>query len=293
MRTLSYRIQEQDEGRMVKRIVRSALGVSHRQFGQLKGQEGVRLDGQAVHADVRVRAGQLLEVYLEDREGQEIEPVSGSLVIRYEDEDLLIVDKPAPLAAQTSLKLDSCTLANYVAYYYRDQPNFVFRPVNRLDKGTSGLMVIAKHAHAHHLMQQQLHTPAFVRAYEAIVEGRLEPLDGVIDAPIAKADGATIRREVRPDGKRCVTHYYTLEQSAHRSRLYIQLETGRTHQIRVHLSSRGCPIAGDFLYGQELASLPGRFALHSTHLECRQPVTGQRLSLDAPLPKELARLMGE
>lgn len=136
-----------------------------------------------------------------------------------------------------------------------------------------------------------LHGPDFVRGYEAIVEGAPCPPEGTIDLPILKAPGATVRRMVGPGGKKCVTHYKTLEQKGGRSRLTIRLETGRTHQIRVHMAHMGCPVVGDFLYGKEDERLPGRFALHSAYLSCLQPVSGERIECRAPLPVELERLI--
>ena len=164
--------------------------------------------------------------------------------------------------------------------------------MNRLDKGTSGLMVVAKSAHAQHLLQRLLHTPDFRRDYLAVVEGAPEPMAGTVDAPIAKEDAASIRRVVCAAGKPSVTHYETLASHGNRSLVRLSLETGRTHQIRVHMAHLGCPVSGDFLYGTELPELPGRFALHSAELLLRHPLTGERLDIHSPLPEALARLMG-
>ena len=167
----------------------------------------------------------------------------------------------------------------------------MFRPVNRLDRGTSGLMAAAKHAHAYQRMQRQLHTPAFVREYLAVAEGILEG-EGVIDLPIAKEDAATVRRVVDFEhGRPAITRYRALEHRNHRTLVRLRLETGRTHQIRVHLSHLGHPICGDFLYGTELRALPGRFALHSARIALEHPVTGARIECVSPLPAELERLL--
>ena len=135
------------------------------------------------------------------------------------------------------------------------------------------------------LLQNMLHTDAYVREYLALAVGRVEPESGTIDAPIGKADGATVRREVRVDGKRAVTHYETVARGENYTLLRVRLETGRTHQIRVHLQFIGHPIAGDFLYGEEDARLPGRFALHSARLMLTHPVTRERMAFESDAPR--------
>ena len=167
---------------------------------------------------------------------------------------------------------------------------FRYHPVNRLDKGTSGLMAVACHDHAQRLLSQQLHTDAFVREYLAVTQGVPSREEGLIDAPIARA-GEGARRCVSPAGQPARTHYRVERISGGRALIRLRLETGRTHQIRVHLSSIGCPVCGDYLYGTELPQLHGRFALHSARLCCRQPVTGERIDITEPLPQELESLL--
>ena len=162
--------------------------------------------------------------------------------------------------------------------------------MNRLDKGTSGLMLVAKDAHAQYLLQQMLHTDAFIREYLAVVDGCLPQEEGVITAPIAKADGATVRREERPDGKEART-FYRVIQKGERSLVRLRLDTGRTHQIRVHMAHMGCPVTGDFLYGTETPLLPGRFALHSAMIRITHPVTGDSMEWHSPLPLTLQNLL--
>ena len=202
-----------------------------------------------------------------------------------------MIDKPAPLPTASSSRQDGVTLENAVFARQGCPEDFVYRPVNRLDKGTSGLMLAAMNAHAQHLLQKQLHGEDFIREYLAVVEGAPPAVEGVIDLPIGKADGATVRREVRPDGKEARTFYRVIEKGPRRSVVRLRLDTGRTHQIRVHMQALGCPVAGDFLYGTELASLPGRFALHSAYLRVRHPITGEWIERESPLPEELKALM--
>ena len=280
-----------DEGRKVKHFVRGDMSVSYHQFSALKAKNGLLVNGEPVHANHLLAPGDVVTVRLEDAPRPQIVPDPTPVDVVYEDDDLLIIDKPAPLACQCSPKQTDMTLENRLAWRYRDAPGFVFRPLNRLDKGTSGLMAAAKHAHAAQLMQKQLHTDAFVREYLAVVEGTMTG-SGVFDGPIAKEDAATVRRVVDPRrGVRAVTRYQVVRAGEKYSLVRLRLETGRTHQIRVHLSNAGHPIAGDFLYGREDARLPRRFALHSTAIRLIQPVTGAIIERTSPLPSALAALM--
>ena len=213
--------------------------------------------------------------------------------IRYRDDDLLIVCKGAPLATLPSIHQRTGTLREQLAAMLgQNAETFVYHPVNRLDKGTSGLLCVALHAHAQRLLAAQLHTGAFVREYLAVTQGMPPEREGVIDAPIARS-GQGARRHVSEGGQRAVTHYRMERVANGRALLRLRLDTGRTHQIRVHLSHIGCPIAGDYLYGEELTRLKGRFALHSASLSLTQPITGKTLSIEEPLPDELAHLLEE
>ena len=212
------------------------------------------------------------------------------LQVVYEDEWLLVVDKPAPLPTLPSFRQEGETLKNRVYTHLNCPDPFVYRPVNRLDKGTSGLMCIAKDGHTHQLLQRLLHTPKYVRVYLALCQGTFPQAVGVIDAPIARGEG--IKRRVDPLGQRAVTGYEVLQSNEEISLVKLQLFTGRTHQIRVHVSSLGCPVVGDYLYGQPHPLLPGRFALHACQLALPHPVSGDMLRFESPLPETLARLLG-
>ena len=278
-----------DDGRKIKFYVRGAMGVSYGQFASLKMREGMRVNGVPVHANHILRTGDRVEVAIEETGSSLAEPVAGEVDVRYEDDMLMILNKPAPLACQSSSRnaapaLESFLMARYGA-------GFVFRPLNRLDKGTSGLMCAAKNAHAYQLMQRTLHTGDYLRQYLAVVCGRLEG-SGVVDAPIAKEDAATVRRVVDFEkGKPAVTRWESQGVFGEYSLVRLTLETGRTHQIRVHMAHLGHPVAGDFLYGTELACLPGRFALHSARIRLTHPMTGEVLEITSPLPEELQNLL--
>ncbi len=278
-----------DDGRKIKFYVRGAMGVSYGQFASLKMREGMRVNGVPVHANYILRTGDRVEVAIEETGTSLAEPVAGEVDVRYEDDMLMILNKPAPLACQSSSRNAAPALENFLMARYG--AGFVFRPLNRLDKGTSGLMCAAKNAHAYQLMQRTLHTGDYLRQYLAVVCGRLEG-SGVVDAPIAKEDAATVRRVVDFEkGKPAVTRWESQGVFGEYSLVRLTLETGRTHQIRVHMAHLGHPVAGDFLYGTELACLPGRFALHSARIRLRHPMTGEVLEITSPLPEELQNLL--
>lgn len=280
------------EGRPVRRAAMGALGLSSGQFKRAKFHGEILLDGVRVMADARVAAGQTLSLRIPEVENTLPEPFDIPFAILYEDEHFWMIDKPAPLPTASSARQEGPTLENAVFHRLGCPKEFVYRPVNRLDKGTSGLMLAARTAHAQHLLQQMLHSDTFIREYLAVVEGAPKDEEGVIDLPIGKADGATVRREIREDGKPARTFYRVL-QRGRRSLVRLRLDTGRTHQIRVHMQAMGCPVAGDFLYGTELDELPGRFALHSAFLRVRHPVTGEWIERDSELPVELKKLLDE
>lgn len=275
------------DGRTVRSCALNGLGMSNGLFKRAKFQGEVTLDGARALANQRVRAGQTLCLLVPECENTQPTPAALPLSVPFEDEHFLIVDKPARLPASSSARLDAPTMENALYAYLGCPPQFVYRPVNRLDKGTSGLMLVAKTAYAQHLLQQMLHGPRFIREYLAVAEGVPREREGVIDLPIAKADGATVRRETRADGKPARTLYRVERFHNGRSLIRLRLDTGRTHQIRVHLAALGCPVAGDFLYGTELDALPGRFALHSAFVRVLHPVSGEWIERESPLPEEL------
>lgn len=282
----------QVDGCRLRDVLRRDMGVSYSAMKSAKWDNRICVDGIPTPINAMLRAGQVVTMtWPEEKPAYQLRPYNLPLDIPYEDEHLLVISKPAPLASQSSAGHPDNSLENAVYAYLGCPKDFVYRPVNRLDKGTSGLMVVVKTPHAQHRLQQQLHTEAFVREYLAVVEGVPKPERGVIDAPIAKVDAASIRRHVCPEGKPSVTHYQ-VEQAGHdRALVRLRLETGRTHQIRVHMSHMGWPICGDFLYGRELPQLPGRFALHSAGLALIHPVTGERLCFFSPLPQQFSALL--
>lgn len=297
MRILTYTVTEADAGRAVRSVVPRRFSLGQHAFRRLKVLGAIRVGGVPVRADYMLRAGEVVEVHLPSDMAQEVGAREAAMpglppsFLRYQDEDLLIVSKGAPLPTLPARHIATGTLREQVmSLLHADPETFVYHPVNRLDKGTSGLLCIARHAHAQRLLTGQLHTGGFIREYLAVTEGVPKAPEGTIDAPIARL-GAGARRAVRSGGQRAVTHYRVERVSGNRALLRLRLETGRTHQIRVHLAHIGCPIAGDYLYGTALDALPGRFALHSASIRLTQPITGETIALDEPLPQALEGLM--
>ena len=289
---MEHRITASEDGRRLRDILRQVMEVSYSAMKSAKWDGRITVDGVPTPVDAFVREGQVVAIRFRDAAPvYTLKPYPIPLVIPYEDEHLYIIDKPALLASQSSANHPDDALENAL-YAHLDCPaDFVYRPVNRLDKGTSGLMIVAKDAHTQHRLQKLLHSDDFARQYLAVVEGHLPRQKGVIDAPIGKEDTASIRRLVREDGKPSVTHYDVLEERNGRSLVKLRLETGRTHQIRVHMAHLGCPVCGDFLYGTELPELPGRFALHSHELTLQHPLTMEGLHIVSPLPEKLRALL--
>lgn len=278
---MEYRVGAEEAGKRVREILRGSMGVSYSAMKSAKWNGRIRMNGEAVRADTKVAEGDLISIeWEEDVPVYQLNPFELPLKIPYEDEHLMAVVKPGGIASQSSRNHPDDSLENAVFSYFGCPENYIYRPVNRLDKGTGGLMIVAKTPHAQHLLQRELHTPAFRRRYLALTDGKPAAKEGVLDFPIAKVPGATIKRMIAPEGKPSRTRYKVLREQENGALMLLELETGRTHQIRVHLSHIGCPVRGDFLYGQERPDqFPGSFALHSAMVELRHPITGQTIRL--------------
>lgn len=293
-RRLELTVTADQAGEKIDTLLRRELRLSGTVIRRVKWlDDGILLDGMRVTTACRPAAGQVLSVRVADPDGQgDMVPTPGPLDIVYEDGDLLVLNKAPGVLVHPGPGHYSDTLCNYIAWYYKKAGiSADVHPVQRLDKGTSGLLVVAKHPHAQEVLKGQLHTPAFRRVYLAVCDGGPQPPSGVVDAPLGPREGSLVEQMVRPDGKDARTRYETLSRSGGRSLVRLELDTGRTHQIRVHMASLGCPLTGDFLYGYEDRSLISRPALHSAQLSLRQPVTGQELSFTLPLPEDMARLL--
>ena len=293
-RYLTLDITPELDGQEVNTLLRRTLGLSGTVLRRVKWlEDGITLDGARVNVRVRVREGQTLSVRLTDPAAASgVAPAEGPLDIVYEDADLVVVNKAPGVLVHPGHGHFDDTLGNFLMYHYQQSGDESdFHPVHRLDKGTSGLVMAAKHPYAQERLKNQLHTNEFRRLYLAVCDGAPPEPAGVVDAPIGPAENAPVKREVRPDGRPSSTHYRVLKACGPRCLLELELDTGRTHQIRVHMAHLGCPLTGDFLYGREDPALIARPALHSAQLEVTHPVTRERLTFSAPLPADMAALI--
>ena len=293
-RRLTLTVTPAMAGEKIDTLLRRELHLSGTVIRRIKWlEDGILLDGVRAITGQRVEAGQVLSVRVADPDHKGVMvPTPGPLDIVYEDGDLLVLNKAPGVTVHPGPGHYADTLCNFIAYYYRERGITAdVHPVQRLDRGTSGLMVVAKHPHAQERLKGQLHTAEFRRTYLAVCLGSPPAEAGEVDAPIGMAEGSILARAVRPDGLPARTRYQVLKRQGDRTLVRLELVTGRTHQVRVHMAYLGCPLAGDFLYGVEDPDLIGRPALHSWRLEVRQPVTGEQLTFQAALPEDMARLM--
>lgn len=282
--SISYTVPAHMDGQTVQTFLRRDCGMSWRTVVRLKRVEnGILLDGVHVRTIDLLKSGQTLTVtWPEDT--VRIEGVSMPLAVVYEDEDVLVVNKPPFLAVHPSAGKPDPTLANAVVAYYRERGEcHSFRPLNRLDRNTSGLLLAAKSAHMAYRLAGQCQ-----KEYVAVVTGTLTG-DGVIHQPIRVKEGCTITREVGEGGKDSLTRYRAVAHDGSVSLLRVVIETGRTHQIRVHMAWLGHPLVGDTVYGTN-EELP-RHALHCARMVFTHPRSGEKIDLQAPLPDDMVGLL--
>lgn len=283
-----YCIPTEADGRTVKSYVLSTLGFSVRNLKAMKYRGSIVLDGEPVFVTHTVRAGQTLVLEYPEETSETVIPEDIPLDVLYEDDDYLCVNKPHGMPSHPSFNHPTGTLANAVMYYYRDRP-FTFRILTRLDTDTTGATLVAKNA---------LSASTFLKCepqktYIALCVAAPEPRSGTIIAPIARNPASIISRMVCETGKPSVTRYETLQTWEARDGKPCALVqaiplTGRTHQIRVHLTHIGCPLYGDYLYGTEI---PGeRTRLHCREVSFRHISTGERICIQAPLPEDFLSL---
>ena len=292
MRILTHIVTAQEDGATVKHLLRQHFALSSSLLKSIKWRSGgITLNGMPVTVAALCRAGDLLAVDVSDppSHNPHLHPVDYPLSILWEDEDLLILNKPAGITVHcAALTEEPVTVAGAVAYYlHSDQ----YHGVNRLDRGTTGVMVVAKTGYMHARCMALLHSGDFYREYRGICLGTPEPAAGSIDLPIDRDNDSLLKRRIDPNGAPAHTDYQVLAHKNGLSLLRLVPQTGRTHQLRLHMASIGHPLAGDRLSGTEDQSLIPRPALHSYSVHLRHPVTGEILDLIAPLPEDMRRLL--
>ena len=290
-RIFEYQITAAEEGRKIGDFLREK-GYSRHLIRQLKETEdGLLRNAQPTFTTVALKAGDRIRVrLLEKAEGSEaIMPAPLPFEIVYEDEDLLVVNKPADMPIHPSFQNHGNTLADALTWHYQQHgEDFVYRCINRLDRDTTGLLIVATHLLSASILSDMVGKREIHREYLAIVKG-IPPENGTISAPIGRKKGSAILREVNFEtGEPAVTHFARLEIRNGLSLVSLKLETGRTHQIRVHMGYIGCPLIGDYLYYPECSRI-SRQALHSHRLSFLHPITGKALSFTAPLPEDMEK----
>lgn len=285
-----YTVQEAPELATVWGVLTRQLGASRALIRRLKASEGILLNGVPVKVHTPAREGDALELRLPEpaSEGVDAEPVP--LDILHEDEDLVVLNKPAGLVVHPTHGCHHGTLANGLAHHYQAQGRpFRCHPVHRIDRDTSGLVVFARHAYAHQQLAEQLVAYKLDREYLALVVGHVQEETGTIEAPIARLPGPGGYRTVADHGQPALTRFRVRARSEERDETLVglTLETGRTHQIRVHMAHAGHPLLADKLYGAPHPSLR-RQALHARTLRFRHPRTQHEVTFEAQLPPDLA-----
>ncbi len=283
---LSFIVPARFDGGCLRDFLR-ASGVSATLIKAVKNETGGFWveDGPARTCDT-VHTGQMVTFVLPPEKPTTVEPQDLPLNIAYESQHVMVLEKPAGMAVHPTLNYKDGTLANaYMGLLAKRGQQGVFRPVNRIDKDTSGLVLCAKNAYAAPLLAKGVE-----KVYRAVLEGRLPQPEGQIDAPIARAEHSIILRRVAPEGKPSRTRY-TLEAEKNGLSLVAAVPvTGRTHQLRVHFAHLGCPLAGDELYGGSRERI-GRQALHCARMEFTEPGSQRRVVVECPLPEDMRRLM--
>lgn len=300
-RTLTYKITNPMPGQKVSGFLKTKGFSTQNLINLKKNPESVQVNGKFVYQNYILQDGDALRITICETEGSEqILPVELPLDIVYEDEDLLVINKAAGMPIHPSLHNYDNSLGNALAWYFRQKNTpFVFRCINRLDRDTSGLTIVAKHMVSGAILGQQVaakslqgeQAEGISREYYAIVKGKVTPSAGVIDAPIGRKESSCLERMIDFEhGDRAVTHYRVVAKANGHSLLALVLETGRTHQIRVHLKYLGYPLIGDYLYNPD-KELIDRQALHAHKISFTHPITGERMEFTAPMPADMQHVL--
>lgn len=294
-RNIDYIIDEDSAGLRVEQFLRRKR-YSGQNLSEIKRMpKSILVNGVHYYMRQELSTGDHLQVRIcETQNSEKIPPTKLPLDIIYEDEDLLVLNKPAGMPIHPSLNNYTISIANALAYYFQSQGKpFIFRCCNRLDRDTSGLTIVSKHLVSGSILSDMTKYREVHREYLAIARGSVTPSEGTIQAPLGRKEGTIIERTVDWEhGEDAVTHYKVVKEANGHSLVSLRLETGRTHQIRIHMKYLGYPLIGDYLYNPDMEYMT-RQALHSHHMEFTHPITGAHMSFTAPLPEDMARVMQE
>ncbi len=294
-RNIDYIIDEDSAGLRVEQFLRRKR-YSGQNLSEIKRMpKSILVNGVHYYMRQELSTGDHLQVRIcETQNSEKIPPTKLPLDIVYEDEDLLVLNKPAGMPIHPSLNNYTNSIANALAYYFQSQGKpFIFRCCNRLDRDTSGLTIVSKHLVSGSILSDMTKYREVHREYLAIARGSVTPSEGTIQAPLGRKEGTIIERTVDWEhGEDAVTHYKVVKEANGHSLVSLRLETGRTHQIRIHMKYLGYPLIGDYLYNPDMEYMT-RQALHSHHMEFTHPITGEHMSFTAPLPEDMVRVMQE
>lgn len=296
MSILEKKVEDVVEGTKLREYLKREMGISTRLIRSASIQKRIFINNEVVKMNRAIKNGEIIKIDLEKEESQNIAPEKIDIDILYEDEDILVVNKKPFMVVHPTKTYQSGTLANGVINYFMESnQNCIVRLVSRLDMNTSGLIIIAKNQFSHGMLSKAMSENKVEKRYLAIVHGIFKEKQGTIDKPIYRPEGIEngTRRVVDERGQRSITHYKVVEEFSDSSLVECKLETGRTHQIRVHLSYLGHPIYGDVLYGDgdNEGDLIERQALHAYGLDFKSPRTEKELSLRADLPDDMKGLI--
>lgn len=293
MSVITYKVGKEGQDVKIRDYMKENLNLSGRFIRGSAMDRRLRVNGKEVKLNYKLQEDDVIEVTVNAEESQNIEGEDLNIRVIYEDDDLLIVDKPPFMVVHPTKSHPMGTLANGVIHHFRsNNDNSIVRLVSRLDRDTSGLIMIAKNQFSHMNLAKSMDKNLIKKSYLAIIHGNLENQEGTIDLPIGRPTDETIKRAVLEDGQRSITHYKIKESYKEGALVELVLETGRTHQIRVHLSYVGCPIYGEQLYSdfndEELIS---RQALHAYALTLPHPRSGEILNFESTLPEDMIKLI--
>lgn len=278
-----------NESKIISEYLRS-IGYSAHLVTRLKHTDGtVQVNGQNAPVNHILKQGETLRIYIPEEDMTSNIPARPlPLDIIYEDEDIIIINKSANMPIHPSQRHHEDTLANALMHYYAGQ-KFIFRCLTRLDKDTSGLVLVAKNLLASSILSERMKDGDITKEYTAICENPFENITGTIDAAIARKEGSTIERIISDDGQKAITNYIVIDNKKEHALVRLCLQTGRTHQIRVHMKHIGHPLVGDYIYNPDNTKL-NRQALHCSKLAFTHPISGKALEFTSNLPDDMANL---
>lgn len=292
---LIFKVSEEAAGKKLREYLRAVQKLSGRLISGAARDGRITLNGNRVKLNYVIKVNDEIGLDVVKEESQNIDPEPIPINVVYEDSDLIVVNKQPGIVVHPTKSYPSGTLANGLLYYFKEKgENCIVRLVSRLDMDTSGLIIIAKNQFSHMALARDMGNENFEKSYLAIVHGNMKEKEGTINLPIYRVGGDTIKRVIDEKGQESITHFTVLESYSKGDLVKLILETGRTHQIRVHLTHLGYPLYGDSLYGLENEdNYINRQALHAYKLKFPHPRTGEILNLEVDMPEDMKELLNK